>query len=56
MNKIKILLMRRKPSLNEFAQPEMSKKAKTVFYASFEDARKEQDRLLRKAKSLTNKS
>ncbi len=48
--------MLKKPTLLEFAQPEMSKKAKTVFYASFEDARKEQDRLLKKAKSLTNRS
>lgn len=52
MNKIKTLLMVKKPTLNDLAQPTLSKKARTVFLASFEDAKREQDRILKRAKSL----
>lgn len=53
MNKIKTLFMFKKPALNDFAKPEMSKKAKIVFLASFEGAKKDQDRILKKAKALS---
>lgn len=53
MNKIKVLLMRKKPTMLDFVGPEMSKKAKIVFLASLEDAKKEQDKMLKKAKALS---
>lgn len=52
MNKIKMIFMFKKPTLSELAASDMSKNAKTVFLASFEDARKEQAKVLRQAKSL----
>lgn len=52
MNKIKMIFMLKKPTLNELAASDMSKNAKTVFLASFEDARKEQAKVLRRAKTL----
>lgn len=52
MNKIKMLLMKKKPTLNDLAQPKMPKNAKIVFLASLEDAKREQDRILKQAKSL----
>ncbi len=52
MNKIKTFLMIKRPTLNDLAQPEMSKKARTVFLAAAKDARKEQARVLKKAKML----
>lgn len=53
MKKLKMLFMLRKPTMLDFVDAEMSKKAKTVFYASFEDAKKQQDKMLKKAKQLS---
>lgn len=52
MNKIKMFFMVKKPTMMDFVGAKMTKNAKTVFLASFEDAKKEQDRVLRQAKNL----
>lgn len=52
MNKIKMFFMLKKPTMLDFVDAKMSKNAKTVFLASFEDAKKEQDRILKQVKSL----
>lgn len=53
MYKLRLMLMRKKPTMLDYVQPEMPKKAKVVFLASFDDAKKEQDRMLKKAKALS---
>lgn len=52
MNKFKTRLMLKKPTMLDFVDTKMSKKAKTIFLASFEDAQREQNRLLKKAKAI----
>lgn len=45
--------MRKRPTMLDFVGPEMSKDAKVVFLASLDDARKEQEKVLKQAKMLT---
>lgn len=52
MNKIKMFFMLKKPTMLDFVDSKMTKNAKTVFLASFEDAKKKQDKVLKQAKSL----
>lgn len=52
MNKVKMFFMRKKPTMLDFVGAKMTKDAKTVFQASFDDARKEQNRVLKAAKAL----
>lgn len=52
MNKFKMLFMSKKPTMLDFVGDKMTKNARTVFLASFEDAKKEQDRILKQAKGL----
>jgi len=53
MNKIKLLFMVKKPTMLDFVGEKMTKNAKTVVMAAFEDAKKEQDKILKQAKSLS---
>lgn len=52
MNKIKMRFMLKKPTMLDFVGAKMTKNAKIVFLASLEDAKREQDRILKQAKSL----
>ena len=45
-------LMKKKPTLNDMAKPEMSKNAKVVFRVAMARAKKDQAELLKKAASL----
>ncbi len=53
MYKLRLKLMKKKPTMNDLVSGEMSKKAEAVFLAAFKDAKKEQDKMLKKAKALS---
>lgn len=55
MNQIKMMLMRNKPTMRELVQPRtsMSDDAKTVFLVSFDEARKDQNKIMRMAKRIS---
>lgn len=53
MNRLRLLLMRKKPTMLDFVAPKMSKEARVVFMVSLDDARKEQAKTLKRAKALS---
>ena len=51
-DEVRLKNMKRKPSLSEVSEPNMSENAKVVFRVSMARARKDQARLLKKAARL----
>ena len=49
-DKIKLSLMKNKPTMNDLVQPNMNNDAKIVLRVSLADADKDQAKILRKAK------
>ena len=52
MDRLRLKTIKKKPTMAELAQPNMNKNAELIFRVSFDDARKEQEKILRQAKSL----
>lgn len=53
MYRFRIMLMRKKPTINDLVRGELSKDSKAVFLAAFRDAKREQDKMLKKAKKMS---
>jgi hypothetical protein len=55
MNKILLSLTPRKnrPTMEDLVKPSVNRKAKIVFRASLEDSKKDQDKILKKAASIS---
>ncbi len=52
MNKTKVMLMHKKPTMQDLAQPNLSKRTRVAVLAAFDEARREQQKVLKKAKTL----
>lgn len=53
MDKLRIKLMRKKPPITDYVRPELSKDVQLIFRASLKDACREQNKLLKKAQSIS---
>ncbi len=53
MYRLRLLLTKKRPTLHDLVQGNLSKSSEAVFKAAFEDARKEQAKILKQAKSLS---
>lgn len=55
MNKMILTFISKKsrPTMSELVKPNVGRKAKIVFHASLEDSKKDQDKVLEKAASIS---